>query len=150
MGQKSPDFTLYTAEGEARTRDELLASGPVLLAVYKASCPTCQLTLPFLTRLEGGSFQIFAVSQDSPSIADCFAREFDAPLPVLFDRAEDNYPASNAWGVTHVPTMFLLQPGGEVAWSSVGFFKRELLDLAARAGKEIFTPGDHVPEAKSG
>ena len=33
MGQRAPDFTLYTADGQARTRDELLASGPVLLAV---------------------------------------------------------------------------------------------------------------------
>jgi peroxiredoxin len=150
MGQTSPDFTLYTADGEARTRDQLLASGPVLLAVYKASCPTCQLTLPFLSRLEGGPFKVFAVSQDSPAMAERFAREFDAPLPVLFDRAEDNYPASNAWGVTHVPTLFLLEPGGQVSWSSVGFFKRELQDLAQRAGKQIFAPGEKVPEAKSG
>jgi peroxiredoxin len=150
MGGTSPDFTLFTADGEARTRDQLLASGPVLLAVYKASCPTCQLTLPFLTRLEGGPIQVYAVSQDSPAIAERFAGEFDAPLPVLFDRAEDNYPASNAWGVTHVPTMFLIEPGGKVAWSSVGFFRRELQDLAARAGKEIFRAGESVPEAKSG
>lgn len=150
MGQTSPDFTLFTAEGEARTRDQLLASGPVLLAVYKASCPTCQLTLPFLTRLQGGPIQVYAVSQDAPATAERFAREFDAPLPVLFDRAEDNYPASNAWGVTHVPTMFLLEPGGQVAWSSVGFFRRELMELASKAGKEIFRPGDNVPEAKSG
>lgn len=150
MGQPAPDFTLFTADGEARTRDQLLASGPVLLAVYKASCPTCQLTLPFLTRLQGGPFQVFAVSQDSPAIAERFAREFDAPLPVLFDRAEDNYPASNTWGITHVPTMFLIEPGPTVTWSSVGFFKRDLLELAARAGREIFQPGEKVPEAKSG
>jgi len=150
MSQFAPDFTLYTADGEPRTRDQLLAGGPVLLAVYKASCPTCQLTLPFLTRLEGGPFRVYAVSQDSPATAERFAREFDAPLPVLFDREQDNYPASNAWGVTHVPTMFLIEPGARVTWSSVGFFKRELEELAARAGREIFRPGEKVPEAKSG
>jgi peroxiredoxin len=150
MGPTAPDFTLYTAAGEARSRDEILGSGPALFAVYKASCPTCQLTLPFLNRLEGGSLQIFAVSQDAPAMAERFAREFDAPLPVLFDRADDNYPMSNAFGVTHVPSMYLIEPGGRVSWSSVGFFKRELLELASLAGREIFRKGEKVPESKSG
>jgi peroxiredoxin len=150
MGPTAPDFTLFAADGAERSRDEILSAGPALFAVYKASCPTCQLTLPLLTRLEGGPFQVFAVSQDSPQIAARFAEEFDAPLPVLFDRAEDNYPASNAWGVTHVPTMFLLEPGARVVWSSVGFFKRDLEELARLAQKEIFRPGEVFPDAKPG
>lgn len=150
MGPTAPDFTLYTADGEARSRDEILSAGPALFAVYKASCPTCQFTLPFLTRLEGGPIQVFAVSQDPPSLAERFAREFDAPLPALFDRVDDNYPMSNAFGVTHVPSMYLIEPGGRVSWSSVGFFKRELLELAALAGRPIFADGEKVPEAKSG
>ncbi|NUQ35738.1 MAG: TlpA family protein disulfide reductase [Planctomycetaceae bacterium] len=150
MGSTAPDFTLFTADGAARSRDEILNAGPALFAVYKASCPTCQLTLPFLSRLEGGPIQIFAVSQDSPEVAERFAREFDAPLPVLFDRAADNYPASNAWGITHVPTMFLVEPGGAVSWTSVGFFKRDLEKLAKTIHMEIFRPDEIVPEAKSG
>lgn len=150
MGPTAPDFTLYTADGAERTRDEILSAGPALFAVYKASCPTCQLTLPLLTRLAGGPFQVFAVSQDSPEIAARFAKEFDAPLPVLFDRAEDHYPASNAWGVTNVPTMFLLEPGAKVRWSSVGFFKRDLEHLAKMAQMEIFKPGEVFPDAKPG
>ena len=84
------------------------------------------------------------------SVAERFAREFDAPLPALFDRAEDNYPMSNAFGITHVPSLYLIEPGGRVSWSSVGFFKRELLELASLAGREIFHSGEKVPESKSG
>ena len=150
MGSTAPDFTLHPADGEARSRDEILSAGPAIFAVYKASCPTCQLTLPFLARLEGGPFQVFAVSQDAPAMAERFAREFDAPLPTLFDRSDDNYPMSNAFGITHVPSLYLIEPGGVVGWSSVGFFKRDLMELAALAGREIFREGEKVPEAKSG
>ena len=49
---------------------------------------------------------------------------------------------SNAFGITHVPSMYLIEPGGRVSWSSVGFFKRELLELAALAGRPIFADGE--------
>ena len=101
-GQTAPDFRLALAGGGFRTLDELLAEGPVLLAFYKVTCPTCQLTLPYLERLQGGALRVFAVCQDDAGRAREFADAFEVELPNLLDSVDDGYPASNAYGVTHV------------------------------------------------
>ena len=149
-GQTAPDFRLELAGGATKSLDELLSEGPVLLAFYKVTCPTCQFTLPFLERLKSRAFSVFAVCQDDATRAREFEKEFSVHLPTLLDKARDGYPVSNAFGLTHVPSLFLVEQDKRISWASVGFFKRELETLAARAGKPIFQAGELVPEAKSG
>jgi peroxiredoxin len=149
-GEPAPSFRLQTLDGAVVTSEGILAKGPALFAFYKASCPVCQLTLPFLNRLQGGAVQVFTVSQDSPDTAREFNEAFDLTLPALIDPAAGNYPASNLFGLTHVPSLFLIEPDGRIAMASVGFYKKDLESLADRAGLPIFRAGERVPEAKSG
>ena len=149
-GQVAPDFRLELAGGGFRTLDELLAEGPVLLAFYKVTCPTCQLTLPYLERLQCGTLRVFAVCQDSAERAREFADAFEVELPNLLDSVDEGYPASNAYGVTHVPSMYVVEQDKRISWEYVGFHKKKLEQLAERAGRVIFTPVDKVPESKSG
>ena len=150
VGQTAPDFRLALADGGFRTLDELLAEGPVLLAFYKVTCPTCQFTLPFLERLRGGAIRVFAVCQDDAGMAREFADAFEVELPNLLDSVEEGYPASNAYGVTHVPSMYLVEPDKRISWEWVGFHKKQLERLAERAGRVMFAAADNVPESKSG
>jgi len=150
VGQTAPDFRLALAGGGFRTLDELLAEGPVLLAFYKVTCPTCQLTLPYLERLQGGSIRVFAVCQDDADRVREFADAFEVELPNLLDSGEEGYPASNAYGVTHVPSMYLVDSDKRISWEYVGFHKKKLEQLALRAGRVMFTASDNVPESKSG
>jgi peroxiredoxin len=46
-----PYFQVATTTGERLSLQEALTHGPVLLAFFKVSCPTCQFTFPFLQRL---------------------------------------------------------------------------------------------------
>ncbi|MBI5085922.1 MAG: TlpA family protein disulfide reductase [Acidobacteria bacterium] len=149
-GGLAPDFRLELTGAGTTSLGELLAGGPVLLAFYKVTCPTCQLALPYLARLQGGAFRILADSQDGPDAVREFNEAFEVELPNLLDKADEGYPASNAYGITHVPTMFLVQPDRRVTWTSCGFVKRELEALATLAGKSIFGPGDRVPESQPG
>ena len=145
-GATAPDVSLVDADGARRTLASLLATGPVLLAFFKVSCPTCQLTLPFLGRLAGGSLQIVPVSQDSPAAT----RRFGLTLAALYDREEDGYPASNAFGITNVPSLFLVEQDRRIAWDLLGFHRQQLEVLAGRSGQPIFYAGDMVPELKAG
>lgn len=150
-GQRAPSVSFLSLDGETVTLAGLLQNGPALIAFYKASCPTCQLTLPFLDRLRGGAFQVVSVSQDNAATAREFNAEFEMEqMPALLDTAAEQYAASDAFGITHVPSMFLVQPDGRVSWSDVGFDKRNLEELAGIAGKPVFRPGERVPESKSG
>lgn len=149
-GQIAPDFRLALAGGGFRTLDELLAEGPVLLAFYKVTCPTCQMALPYLERLQGGSIRVFAICQDAAERAREFADAFEVELPNLLDSVDEGYPASNAYGVTYVPSMYLVERDKRISWKWAGFHKKKLEQLALRAGRVIFTAADQAPESKPG
>lgn len=149
-GQTAPDFRLALAGGGFRTLDELLAEGPVVLAFYKVTCPTCQLTLPYLQRLQGGPLRVFAICQDDAERAREFAGAFEVELPNLLDSVDEGYPASNAYGVTHVPSMYLVERDKRISWELAGFHKKQLEKLAERVGRVMFTAADQAPESKPG
>src|SRR5437016_6608920 len=144
-GAAAPDFGLEDLEGKQRTRER-----PALLAFFKVSCPTCQFTMPFLQRLANGSVPIYAISQDDAESTREFHQEFGISLPTLLDKEEENYPASNAYGLSHVPSMFLVAADGKISQSFMGFDKRELQRLGERLGTQPFEAGEYVPEFKSG
>jgi peroxiredoxin len=152
-GQRAPEFRLQDLAGGEKTLGDLLKSGPVFLAFFKVSCPTCQFTLPFLERIyQGvdGRARMFAVSQDDADAAREFDREFDITMPTLLDSARHGYPASNAYGLSHVPSMFLVERDGTISWSLVGFHRKDLEALGEKLGVNPFKPGERVPEMKSG
>ena len=153
-GEHAPDFRLDDLAGGEKRLSELLTKEPVFLAFFKVSCPTCQFTLPFLDRmyhaLAKGKAQMFAVSQDDGEATGEFHREFGITMPTLLDSARKGYPASNAYQLSHVPSMFLIERDGSISWSSVGFSKKDLEALGAKLGVAAFQPGERVPESKSG
>jgi peroxiredoxin len=149
-GDRAPAVSFRDERGGLLPLAQLVEEGPVLLAFFKTTCPTCQLALPFLRRLHGSGIRVFLISQDDNSRTSAFQREFDAPDPALYDPADDGYPASNSFGITHVPSMFLVEPGGAIGWSSVGFIKSEMEELGGRAGRVLFSDADRVPLSKPG
>jgi len=154
---QAPGFDLPSLAGGRSNLRDLLATGPVLLAFYKGTCPTCQLTFPFLERLhqgrQSGSPQIIAISQDDAATTEEFRRRNKLTFTMLVDPREDGnmrYPASNAYGITNVPTLFLVEQDGRISQSFAGFEKAELEKLGERFGVRIFTPEDRVPVFRPG
>jgi len=154
----APEFDLAALTGGRQSLQDLLASGPLLLVFFKASCPTCQLTFPFLERLHRGKAadgpQIVAVSQDDAATTRNFNLRFGISLPVLLDPLGDpgtaGYPASNAYGITNVPTLFLIELDGRISLSVTGFERAEMERLGVRFGVQLFTPADRVPVFQPG
>jgi peroxiredoxin len=128
----------------------MLSRGPVLVVFFKISCPVCQMTLPFLNRVASGGLQIVAISQDDASSTKRFQSRFGVSLPTLLDREEDGYPVSNAFGITHVPSLFLIEADGRVSLASEGFVKSDLELIGARAGVSPFHRDEAVPAWKAG
>ncbi len=157
-GESAPDFALTRLEngtmGETADLRKLLAGGPAMLAFFKTTCPVCQMTLPFLERIQRGrtpgSVDVFGVSQDDAGTTGEFAKEFGITFPILLDTEEDGYPASDAYSISHVPSLFMVDRGRKIVWSLEGFNRRELLAVASYAGMNPFLPGENVPEWKAG
>jgi len=150
-GAKAPSFTLDDMSGGKHSLSQILEHGPVLLVLYKISCPVCQLTLPYVDRIARGSLQVIGISQDDERATARFKSNFGVThMETLFDRDRDGYTVSNAFGISHVPSMFLVEPDGTIALAAEGFVKRELESLGRRAGIETFHAGEDVPQWKAG
>ena len=152
VGARAPEFQLKDLDGHARSLRELLPSGPLLLAFFKITCPVCQYTFPFLERIHreaaNSSVAIYGISQDDDESTREFNREFDISFPTLLDN--EGYPASNAYGISYVPSAFLVERDGSISWTMEGFDRKALESLAAKAGVRVFRPGERVPDFRPG
>src|SRR5271163_4797546 len=146
-GSRAPSFRLKDLGGAEVSLAEILSKGPALLVFYKISCPVCQLTFPFLERLAAGSpLQVIGISQDDRAATEQFNRRFGVTFRTLLDESKAGYPASNSFGITNVPTLFLVEPDGQVGQVINGFSKRELEALGQRAAVQTFRAEESVPE----
>src|SRR5271169_1686566 len=159
-GTKAPEFELKAMDGKRFVLRDELAHGPVVLAFFKVSCPTCQYAFPFLERLERAyghkGVRIIGVSQNDPKQTAAFTKEFGVTFPVLLDDTE-KYPVSNAYGLTNVPTIFWIAQDGEIEVSSVGWVKADFEEIngkMADAGKTppamVFKAGEEVRDFRAG
>ena len=124
-GVRAPEINLTTLDGKEFSLNQALKRGPVVLAFFKTSCPVCQFAFPYLERIykaynASGKFTFVGVSQNKASETKDFNSEFGVSFPTLMDDTT-RYPASNAYGLTNVPSMFMVSPEGEIEFSSVGW-----------------------------
>jgi peroxiredoxin len=160
MGIKAPDFELKTLDGKRFSLSEELRKGPVVLAFFKVSCPTCQYAFPFLERLYRAygnrGVKLVGVSQNDAKETVAFAKDFGLTFPLLLDDMR-SYPVSNAYGLTNVPTIFWVAQDGENEVSSVGWVKadfesinRKMAENAKIGLAALFKVGEDVRDFRAG
>jgi peroxiredoxin len=158
-GNTAPNFSLKALDGKEYSLASLLERGPVVVGFFKISCPVCQFTFPFLQRIyerfAGKNVSVIGVSQDEMRDTKEFNQEYRIKFPTLLD--EDGYPVSNAFGLTNVPTVLLIEPGGKTKVSCTGFDKAALEKIASElaqhqkiASSPLFLPDEVVPAFKPG
>jgi peroxiredoxin len=159
-GTTAPEFDLYSLDGKRFSLRDELARGPVVLAFFKVSCPTCQYAFPFLERLHEAygdkGVKVIGVSQNDAKETAAFNRQFGVTFPVLLDEL-NRYPVSNAYGLTNVPSIFWIAQDGEIEVSSVGWVKadfesinRKMAESGKAAPAAIFKPGEDVRDFRAG
>ncbi len=159
-GTKAPEFDLKTLDGKPFSLTDQLARGPVVLVFFKVSCPTWQYALPFYERLhkayQRNGVTLVGISQNEAKETAAFNQEFGVTFPVLLDDTR-SYPASNAYGLTNVPTVFWIAQDGEIEVSSVGWLKADFEEInrrMAESGKSapavLFKPGEDVRDFRAG
>jgi peroxiredoxin len=159
-GKTAPDFSLKTLDGKDFSLKSALAQGPVVLAFFKVSCPTCQYAFPYFERLfqsyKNKGATLVGVSQNGAKDTTAFAKQFGVTFPILLDDAA-TYAVSNAYGLTNVPTLFWVAQDGEIEVASVGWAKgdyetvgRKLAESGKVAPAVLFKPGEEVRDFKAG
>src|SRR6202166_2903568 len=158
-GRTALHFSLKSTDGTEYSLPELLERGPVFISFFKVSCPVCQFTFPFLERLYkrygGKDVTFLGISQDNARTTKEFADEYGVTFPMVLDA--EGYPVSNAYGLTNVPTNFLIDSNGSVKIASMGFNKKDLEAVAVELSERgkiplsaLFRADESVPANRPG
>ncbi|MGE5486638.1 MAG: peroxiredoxin family protein [bacterium] len=149
VGDQAPEFELKSLGGGAASLTSMLERGPVLLAFFKVTCPVCQMTWPYLERLHQAGLQVVGISQDAAAATEAYNREYGATFTTLLDDPK-NYAVSNAFRISMVPSLFLVEPDGRISLAQGGFSKAAIEAAGERVGTQPFRAEDRVPEMRPG
>jgi len=147
-GTKAPDFSLPAVvsvpnDGSRFCLREALKQGPVLAAFFKVSCPTCQYTFPYLERMHQAQgsqrVTIVGISQDSERDTATFLKQYGITFYTLLDD-RNGYAVSNQYGLTNVPSLFLIGQDGVIEFTSVGWVKPDVEEINRK-----LAAGQHIP-----
>ena len=154
------DIQLTDLSGRVVHTGPARGKGMVLLAFFRTTCPTCQLTLPYLQKLadaykESGKLTVIGISQDREHETREFAAKYGINFSLVLDRELYH---SLIYGIAAVPTVYLVASDGAVARKLVGWNRRIVNDLsvkvAAFAGIEtpavIVEDDDPAPAMRAG
>jgi peroxiredoxin len=158
-GSKAPDIRLPLLNGGVFSLADSLSKGRVALAFFKVSCPVCQYAFPYFERLnqklKGKQITFIGVSQDSSRDTAEFAKAFGVTFPIALDQP-DGYPVSGNYGLTNVPTLFVVGEDGALEETIVSWSKSDMEDLYRKfwdsqaAGSPLFQPGEKVADFRAG
>jgi len=158
-GAQAPSFTLTDIDGNTRPLSELGADDLLILVFYHRACATCRLIAPLLGHmsrtLQSQHAKIWGISQDPDDESAAFALDHAFKMPILID--EPPYAVSEAYGLTTVPTLFLIDGSRTIVRSCVGFSKSDFTDFAAALTQKarvpapnLFTNYPDLPEIRPG
>ena len=159
-GTQAPQFELPGMDGSKFSLQDALTRGPVLAVFFKISCPTCQYALPYFERIYETygreKLSIVGISQNDKKDTADFMRKYGVTFPVLLDDTK-TFPASNAYGLTNVPTAFWISTDGEIEVSSVGWARKEFEEIARKAAsitveapRPLFQPSEQIADFRAG
>ncbi len=156
-GTKAPSFELVDTEGRKVSLEDLLKKGPTLLIFYKRECPVCRDSLPFFKKYTQyvNGFSVVGIAQNTQEETVEFAQSLGLNFPILLD--SDGYKVSKAYGLTNVPTLFLIGQDGVIKKTVVSW-NRQLNnevseEIAKTTGKPVVVisqEGDGMPDFRPG
>jgi peroxiredoxin len=159
-GKTAPEIALPSLDGSPFSLEAARKRGPVIVAFFKVSCPTCQYSFPYIERIHkayaGEKVTVIGVSQNERADTAAFAQKFGITFPLCLDDTH-SYPVSNQYGLTNVPTIFLISPSGKIEVTCVGWLRVDIEDISKRlasaagvAPAKIFPRGEDVTEYMAG
>jgi len=117
----APDFALHDLEDEIHRLSDLRGR-PVIVNFWATWCPPCREEMPSLQRAwerlqsEGVSLLAVDVGEDPDTLFQ-FTGSYPVEFPILLDR---DSKVSGAWPIRGLPTTFVIDPQGRIAYRAIG------------------------------
>ena len=129
----APDFTLTDLDGEPHSLSDY--RGQVVIINFWATwCPPCRAEMPSMQRAwetiqpEGMAMLGINVGEDEDTIF-AFTANYPVAFPLLMD--EDSAAVAH-WPVRGLPTTFIINPAGQVAYRAIGGREWDDADILAQ------------------
>ncbi len=127
----TPDFTAYTAEGEAVKLSDYFGK-PIVLNFWASWCGPCRMEMPHFNEKYGelGADVTFLMVnltdgyQETKSEAEQYVREGNFDFPVLYDLDAN---AAAVYQVYSLPTTYFLNKDGKIVAQATGAIDMETL-----------------------
>lgn len=134
VGEKAPSFTARSLSGAGNLSLSKYKGKVVYLDFWASWCAPCLVSLPLLDELRkefpGDQLQVVAVNVDNDAAK---GRAFLQRRPVGYPSASDpGGQIPEKYGITTMPTSFLIDRGGVVRYVHKGFRKADVSDLRTR------------------
>ena len=148
LGDRAPALELPDAATGEPIADPWRES-PVVLAFFKTTCPVCQMAAPKVQALAEAGVRVVAVGEDPPPAIQGYADRHGQKVTTLSEPAP--YPASDAFGIDTVPTLFRVDEDGTVRDTVVSWNRAEWNRFAeAAGGAAVSDEGDGLPPFRPG
>lgn len=138
-GDRAPLLVGLTLDGQPYL--EQPKGSMTVLIFFKESCPTCRLILPRLENLyrvyPPSEWRLIGIGQDTPQVLQQLAREFHLSFPIL---ADHQFASSLNYRLTHVPTIFIIDPQGQIDRIIVGFVRDDLEEISRQVARKLNAP----------
>jgi peroxiredoxin len=138
VDKPAPEFSAFTLDGRTVSLADFRGQKKVVVAFWASWCGPCRLEMPALIQFyknnhsDASDFEILAVSidEDTKEAAN-FAAAMRLNFPVLVDPSQK---VANAYGVEGIPTMFIIDKAGKVAYGHAGYDAAMEYQLAHELG----------------
>ncbi len=130
VGDNAVSFSLPLLDDSSRSV-ALQTGRTALLVFFETDCPTCHLTIPYLNRLAtaiGDRAEVIGISQDDADTTREIIRQLSIEFPVALD---SDLQVSRLYDPMAVPTLFLVDGDGAIAYTQIAFDKGDLNHIAA-------------------
>ena len=140
-GAGAPAFRLPDVLGTKYSFGEEGGKKPLLLTFFSVFCDPCRADLLVLQKIQekyGGNVDVAAVSLDGEplkAVVAGFAKQEGYTFRVLLDEGDEKrmFKVADAYRVTEIPTLFLVDRGGKVTFAGMGRVAEETLEKAVQA-----------------
>jgi hypothetical protein len=153
--RRAPAFDLSAMDGQSSLYQ---TPSPAAQSWYSSFLP--RLPVRLLERIHktygGKQLTIVGISQNEKQDTASFLKKYGITFPILLDDTK-TYPASNAYGLTNVPTSFWISTDSKIEISSVGWSRQDFEQMASQAAAAtasvplpIFQPKETIADFRAG
>jgi len=134
VGDDAPPFVLTDLDRNYVFSKNLFGQGWILVDFYSTTCVACNEELPYIEDLyekrkdSGFDVVVLATDSEGSAVVKPFFAQRPSPLTILLDRYQK---AVENYGVEALPTVFLVNPEGKIAYTSTGFHEGLIEEIEA-------------------